>query len=481
MEADHKTELHLQTDSSNVVPYDSMPLGLADIRSLVETGEFQQLIGEFEGQHLDAKAQPYSFASGNDAKREFAKDVAAFANASGGCIIIGAETTVSSLQAGEQITALKSFPETLFNADQYCKIINEWLYPELNGLIIKWRPNKDARQSGIGVIFIPSQAPETKPFLLTRTIGDKKTTEILLGYAERRIDRTDIKSVVELHHAMRTGMNLEATLLNRITNVETLLQRQLASTLAPTASSTASPAITAKRVERILARQQFSDTRTLVIIIRPVPGSELRSIFSDHPNSIRRAIENPPELRAQGWGIRTGGAGRFVDGDFVQTESDREVLNLYRDGELIVAVRIDRHSLAWADNTDSRFHPLALVEFVTNTLSFFRLVLADIHIEPQRLEVEIRLGNLFRDSKGTSLPAGPVNNLGWTSGSKPAPTAEWSRTITIDPSTYDPARVAFLLLREVYVWFGHPDEAIPYTTSTGNDRLVDIAGITAIR
>lgn len=458
-----------------------MPLQLSDIRSLVEAGEFQQLVGEFEGHQLDAKAQPYSFASGNDVKRELAKDVAAFANAVGGCIIIGAETTVSSLQAGEQITALKPFSETLFNADQYGKIIGEWLYPVPSGLVIKWCPDKDTRQSGIGVIFIPTQAPEAKPFLLTRTIGDKKTTEILLGYAERRLDRTDIKSVVELHHAMRTGMNLEATLLNRITNVETLLQRQLATTLMPQPGSMTSPAMTAKRVARILSKGQFSDTRTLVVIIRPVPRSELRSIFSDHPNSIRRAVEDPPELRAHGWGIRTGGPARFVDGDFVQTESDREVLNLYRDGELIVATRIDRNGLAWADDTDSRFHPLAFVEFVTNTLGFFRLVLTDMRIQPQSLEVEVRLDNLFMDSKGTSLPAGPINDVGWTFSAKSAPAAEWSRTITVDPSTYDPARAAFLLLREIYVWFGHPEQAIPYITGTEDDKVVDISGITAIR
>lgn len=92
---------------------------LSDIRSIVETGEFQQLIGQFEGQHLDAKVQPYLLAGGNDAKRELAKDVAAFANASGGCIIVGAETIVSALQAGEQITALKPFPEVLFSTDQW--------------------------------------------------------------------------------------------------------------------------------------------------------------------------------------------------------------------------------------------------------------------------------------------------------------------------------------------------------------------------
>ena len=458
-----------------------MPLGLADIRSLVETGDFQQLIGEFEGQHLDAKAQPYSLASGSDAKRGFAKDVAAFANATGGCIVIGAETTLSSLQAGEQITALKPFPKTLFDADQYRKIIDEWLYPVPSSLIIKWCPNKDTRQGGMGVIFIPTQAAENKPFLLTRTIGDKKTTEILLGYAERHLDRTDIKSVVELHHAMRTGMNLEATLLNRITNVETLLQRQLATALVLQPGSTASPAVTAKRVARIIAQQPLSDTRKLIIIITPVPRSELRSIFSDDSNSIRRAIENPPDLRAHGWGIRTGGAAQFVDGDFVQIEGHREVLNLYRDGELIVAARIDRDGLAWADETDSRLHPLAFVEFVTNTLRFYRLVLADMRIEPQRLQVEVRLGNLFRYNKGTSLPAGAINNVGFTFGSKPAPSAECSRAVTVDPSTYDPARAAFLLLREVYVWFGHPEDAIPYTTGTGDDKVVDISGIAAIR
>ena len=50
-----------------------MPLELADIRSLVETGELQQLMREVEGHHLDAKAEPYSFTAGSDAKREFAK------------------------------------------------------------------------------------------------------------------------------------------------------------------------------------------------------------------------------------------------------------------------------------------------------------------------------------------------------------------------------------------------------------------------
>lgn len=269
--------------------------------------------------------------------------------------------------------------------------------------MIRWHSDKTTPTSGIGVVFIPTQAADTKPFLLTRTIGDKKTTEVLLGYAERHLDRTDIKSVVELHHAMRTGMNLEATLLNRITNLETLLQRQLASTPIPQPSSPTSSAVTAGRFVRSLAQPQLSGKRTLAIGITPVPRSELRSIFSEDSNSIRRAVEQPPELRTHGWGIRTGGEAQFIDGDFVQTESTRQVLNLYRDGELIVAVGIDRYGLAWSDKSDSRVHPLALVEFITNTLTFYRLVFADMRIPPQTLQIEIRLGDLLRDNEGMNL------------------------------------------------------------------------------
>jgi hypothetical protein len=231
-----------------------MPLDLSALRSIIDNGDLRRLIGEFESQHLDAKSQPYQFAAGNDAKREFAKDVAAFANVNGGCIVIGAETNVSVSQPGEEIVALKPFPASLFDTDQYAKIIDEWLYPRPNGVLIKWCPDGTNLTSGIGLIFIPAQDPAGKPFLITRTIGDKKTTEILVGYVERHIDRTDIGSVVELHHAMRTGMNLETTLLNRITNLEMLLERQIASTPPPQPSLPLPLKITAARVSRALAK-----------------------------------------------------------------------------------------------------------------------------------------------------------------------------------------------------------------------------------
>jgi hypothetical protein len=78
---------------------------------------------------------------------------------------------------------------------------------------------------GIGVIFIPPQSPSAKPFLITRTIEDRKGAELLIGYAERRFDTTETKNVVEIHQALRTGLNLEGELLGRIKGIELRLDR----------------------------------------------------------------------------------------------------------------------------------------------------------------------------------------------------------------------------------------------------------------
>lgn len=231
-----------------------MPLDLPALRLIFDECDPQKLIGEFEDQLLDAKSQPYYFAGNDDVKREFAKDIAAFANVQGGLIAIGAETKVATSQPGEEIVKLKPFPASLFDKDQLSKILDEWLYPRPNGLLMTFCPDATDQARGIGLIFIPNQDPAHRPFLITKTIGDKKTTEILVGYVERSLDRTRIVSVVEVHHAMRTGMNLEATLLNRITNVEALLERQIAATPPPQPASPIPAAKTAERVARAIEK-----------------------------------------------------------------------------------------------------------------------------------------------------------------------------------------------------------------------------------
>ncbi|NOT96228.1 MAG: ATP-binding protein, partial [Nitrospira sp.] len=66
-------------------------LSLEDVQQILESGEFDSLIGTQEDDHLECKGEPYQLDI-NHAKLEFAKDVSALANAKGGIILIGVRT-----------------------------------------------------------------------------------------------------------------------------------------------------------------------------------------------------------------------------------------------------------------------------------------------------------------------------------------------------------------------------------------------------
>lgn len=202
-----------------------MALDLNNLAEIIANRDFNRLVGEVEGQFFDAKGQPYRFDIGMDAKREFAKDVAAFANARGGYILIGIATTPAALRAGEEVSEVRPVDRTAFDADRHRKLLEEWLYPHPKGIDIDWVQFGKDNGKGIGLIFVPPQNEVSKPFLIRRTIGDRKSTEVLIGYAERRVDRTDVKNIVEIHQALRTGLNLERELLGKIANIEFLMER----------------------------------------------------------------------------------------------------------------------------------------------------------------------------------------------------------------------------------------------------------------
>jgi predicted HTH transcriptional regulator len=232
-----------------------MALTLDQLAGIVANATFNELVGEVEGQFLDVKSQPYKFAEGLDAKREFAKDVAAFANAKGGYILIGFTTQKTPLRPGEEIVAPNPIPSDQFNIEQYIKLLEEWLYPRPVDVDIKFGSFGADANKGILVVFIPPQAERSKPFLITKTFTDKKTTEVFLGYAERRLDFTAPMKVAELHHALRVGLSLERELLGRIDNLEMLITEHFSSNKQAEEASKASAQLQ-ERITKLLNEEE---------------------------------------------------------------------------------------------------------------------------------------------------------------------------------------------------------------------------------
>jgi hypothetical protein len=227
----------------------------------------------------------------------------------------------------------------------------------------------------------------------------------------------------------------------------------------------------------------FKDARSLILAAAPTQPSELRTIFSEKAGSIRRKLEQPPVLRENGWSLRTADQAKFVHGELIRVEGHRAIIDLYRDGTLIFGGQINSEFLAWSDKGDLDIHPLALVEVLVNFTRFYGLVLDDFRAIPERVALTIEVRNLHLADQKNRLPEGPVGeDVWWKSFTtfREAPGDRWKHTMQVSSNSFDPDRVAYQLIRELYIWFGHAEEAIPYIRGDGDSRAVDADQIALI-
>jgi hypothetical protein len=223
--------------------------------------------------------------------------------------------------------------------------------------------------------------------------------------------------------------------------------------------------------------------RAMILAAAPLESAELKTIFSDQPESIRRRLEDPADLRVHGWGLATLDRARFVGGQFIRVGEVRKVIDLYRDGYLVLGGEVTSEFLAWSNKDGLKIHPLALIELVANFTRFYSFVLADFRSRPKSIEVRIELTGMHLDGRKTRLPAGAVGTTVWEFGGHmlEAPSNDWGASLTVLSDSYNPDAVAFSLIRELYVWFGHSEDNIPYTRLNGDVRVIDTDTIASIR
>ncbi|HEX5435444.1 MAG TPA: hypothetical protein VFY05_14490 [Candidatus Angelobacter sp.] len=227
----------------------------------------------------------------------------------------------------------------------------------------------------------------------------------------------------------------------------------------------------------------LKDQRSMVIAVTPAQAAELKSILSEGPESIRRKLASPPSLRGSGWDLPTSAHVELLRGELIRTfERGRMIVDLYRDGTLIVEGQIHRNFLAWSDKEDLQLHPLALIEWVLNIMRFYQVVLEDFRTPPNELQVRVELRNMHLAGRSTMLGAGPVHTFApLGEGQRGAPADSWVKDHRFEVSSYDPEKTAFALIREIYAWFGYSEEQIPYTKNTPEGKAIDSNNIANLR
>ena len=188
------------------------------IERLLSSGQLADFIGFREGFNFEAKgAKPYDLVTGAG-RFELAKDVSAFANEAGGWIIVGLMTTPSMAEATDEVTALDLVSRSAFPASQILGVLKEYVHPSVSGLHVDWVNDQTSSELGVGVIRIPQQSEDAKPFMISRVHeAGKDLKQIVFGYARRVGGDSIPHSVAQIHRSMRVGMSTTAA---RLTGIE---------------------------------------------------------------------------------------------------------------------------------------------------------------------------------------------------------------------------------------------------------------------
>ena len=328
---------------------------ISEAKSLIAAGQFVQLKGQVENDWLECKGQPYQIQKDHN-KRELAKDVSSVANRSGGLILIGVKTQKSTSHFGDEISDISPMDRVLVDPGQYQKVIKEWIFPEPDGITLTWH-RLESSDKGVFVIEVPPQPAEKKPFLIRRTLDEKKSVEILFGYAERRKDNSQPFSIEQLHSLLRLGMGYERVVDQRFSGIESQLQTILKAQ-TPT-NATLAPynvdELLKESLEDARRAAGLRDTKFIFLSAAPEPISEVEGIFGSQTKGVRWLIEHPPTLRTGGWDVETEAPSHIIKGKLLRTlVPERKVLELHKNGAALFAAKADNNFLC-RNQIDSLF------------------------------------------------------------------------------------------------------------------------------
>lgn len=179
-------------------------LSPSTVADLIRGGKADVLVGSPESSWLEAKSQGYELRS-ERAKIELGKDVARFANAEfGGLLVIGLRA--SKRPQGELIRAVTPVRMESLNVRQYRANIDRRVYPPVQGLEVESVETDPGK--GLLFVHVPPQPEELKPFLVHGAIVAGRAEESFISIVRRRGEDSIPATPAAIHSMLAAGRAL---------------------------------------------------------------------------------------------------------------------------------------------------------------------------------------------------------------------------------------------------------------------------------
>lgn len=171
---------------------------------MIRGGKASVLVGTNESSWLEAKSTGYDLTV-EARKIELAQDVAKFANAeAGGLLILGLTTKRGS--SGDTIRQVVPIHLARLKVRQYRAVIDKRVFPPIEGLEVESIPTEPGK--GLMLILVPPRPEELKPFLVHGAIVANRVEGAFVSVVRRRGEDSIPVTAAALHSMLAAGRAL---------------------------------------------------------------------------------------------------------------------------------------------------------------------------------------------------------------------------------------------------------------------------------
>lgn len=444
----------------------------SQVIKLLEEGDAHELIGALETVAVEFKRNPYRVDT-NGQKQELAKDVCGLANADGGVIVIGFKTVRSESRATDVVSELNAFSRDLLDEQQLNDVMSSWIFPTPNGLTFRFFEHR--AEKGFYLIEIPARTKSAGPFLVTRAVDDnERISGALVGVFKRRAATSPPLSVAEIQSVLRDGELFRSAIDERAARP---LASQDTSAASHDGANQESPSDKiVHRVEALVEESQLASEPTFVLSATPLISLDARRMFESESDPLVQCLASPPEIREMGFDLDSGEYPQITD-----TDSRRAILDGYKglqywvDGTLVFVATGGEEFLSWGERSADfpfEIHPVVLLESTLLFCKLYRATLELLRAAPTTITYELLLRGMCVESKFPRLRPGRSDPMRSTRAASASKCDHQSKSSLIGDTK--PARIAYLLVREVYTWCSLTYSDIPYLTERDGHMEVDI-------
>lgn len=206
------------------------------------------------------------------------------------------------LTAVETISKVCPFPLSLLDSNQYRQILGKLVYPPLSGVAIQTFDSGAGDGRGVAAIIIDSALAADKPYLVANMLDEAdQSIGAYMGLFERKHDLIPPISIARLQQLLAAGQQW-SSINDRLLAIESNVNSWTAPKPAPP-----KPGVTMVEREGRLKAARIAvgrdDAPTIYFTSTPQGEGDFPTLVKSRAERVVRLIENPPQLRQNGFEI----------------------------------------------------------------------------------------------------------------------------------------------------------------------------------